>query len=286
MTDTTKIAGAAKPADSVTDYTNWSDLILEKLHRWTAAAIKMLPNLVVAVIVFVAFFLLARLIRKFVYKVSCRLSHKEAISNLIASTAYFVVFLIGIFTALEVLKLDKAVSSLLAGAGIIGLALGFAFQDLTANFISGIYITFRKPFDVGDIIETNGFTGNVEKIQFRSSIIRTQDGLHVIIPNKDIFQKSIINHSLSPDRRIQFAVLIPFNKEPALVLKELNETLNNSIKDLGKKPDIYFENIEGANIKVMITLWVGNDTIESFNKIRSEAISRVLDALRDKKILP
>lgn len=286
MNDTTKIVDATKPAGTITEYTSWTGLIWEKVNRWTEAAIKMLPNLVVAIIVFVAFFFLARLIRKIVYKLSCRLSHKQAISNLIASTVYFIIFLIGIFTALEVLKLDKAVSSLLAGAGIIGLALGFAFQDLTANFISGIYITFRKPFDVGDIIETNGFTGNVEKIQFRSSIIRTQDGLHVIIPNKDIFQKPIINHSLSPDRRIQFTVLIPYNKEPALVLTELRETLDTSIKDLSKKPDIYFESIEGANIKVVITLWTENDTIESFNKIRSEAISRVLDALRDKKLLP
>lgn len=267
------------------DYTNWTNLIWEKIDRWAQAAIKMLPNLVVAVLVFIAFYLLAKLIRKFVYKISCKLSHKAAISNLIASTVYFIIFLIGIFTALEVLRLDKAVSSLLAGAGIIGLALGFAFQDLTANFISGIYITFRKPFDVGDIIETNGFTGNVEKIQFRSTIIRTQDGLFVILPNKDIFQKPIINHSLSPDRRITFTLLVPFNKEPKLVLKELQEVLSTSIKDLSKKPDVFFESIEGTNIKVNVTLWTENDTIESFIRIKSQAIGRTLDALRDKQLL-
>lgn len=267
-------------------YTDWTNLIWGKLDRWMQAAVKMLPNLVVAVLVFVLFFLLAKLTRRFVYKLSCRLSHKAAISNLLASLVYVIIFAIGLFTALEVLKLDKAVSSLLAGAGIIGLALGFAFQDLTANFISGIYITFRKPFDVGDVIETNGFTGNVENIQFRSTIIRTQDGLHIIVPNKDIFQKPIINHSLSTTRKIQLSLLIPYNKEPTLVLKDLIETITGSISNISREPDIYFENIEGANLKVTITLWIDNNSIDAYNKARHEMISNVLDTLREKKILP
>lgn len=268
------------------DYTEWTDLIWTKLDRWLQAAIKMLPNLAVAIIIFILFFLLAKLVRRFIYKLSCRLSHKAAISNLLSSLVYCLIFMIGLFTALEVLKLDKAVSSLLAGAGIIGLALGFAFQDLTANFISGIYITFRKPFDVGDIIETNGFTGNVEKIQFRSTIMRTQDGLHIIVPNKDIFQKPIINHSLSTERKIQLTLLIPYAKEPALVLNDLTRMLTDSVADLSQEPDIFFENIEGANLKVTITLWINNNDLDAYNKARHEMIRKVLDTLREQKILP
>lgn len=267
-------------------YMEWTNLIWAKLDRWLQAAIKMLPNLAVAVIVFVCFYLLARFARRTMYRVSCRLSHQPAISNLLSSLVYAVIFAIGLFTALEVLKLDKAVSSLLAGAGIIGLALGFAFQDLTANFISGIYITFNRPFNVGDVIETNGFTGNVEKIQFRSTIMRTHDGLHIIIPNKDIFQKSIINHSLSTERKIQLTLLIPFNKEPALALKELTATLMESIRDLSQEPDIYFENIEGTNLKVTVTLWISNGSIDTYNKARHEMISQVLETLRERQILP
>lgn len=273
-------------SSDMAEYTNWTNLIWTKLDRWVQAAIKMLPNLAVAVIVFVLFFLLAKLVRRLVYRLSCKLSHQSAISNLLASLVYLIIFAIGLFTALEVLKLDKAVSSLLAGAGIIGLALGFAFQDLTSNFISGIYITLRKPFDVGDIIETNGFTGSVENIQFRSTIMRTQDGLHIIMPNKDIFQKPIINHSLSTERKVQLTLLIPYNKEPAVVLKELTEMLTTSVSDLSQAPDIFFENIEGTNLKVSITLWISSNSIDVYNKARHEMISHVLDALRERKILP
>src|SRR5690606_28863708 len=126
--------------------------------------------------------------KKLVYNIVFRLSDTPALSGLLSSIGYLAIFFVGISIALDVLQLDKAVSSLLAGAGIIGLALGFAFQDLTANFISGIYITFRRPFEVGHQVETNGFTGTVENIELRSTTLRTIDGLHVIIPNKDIFQ--------------------------------------------------------------------------------------------------
>ncbi|WP_341836094.1 mechanosensitive ion channel domain-containing protein [Chitinophaga pollutisoli] len=269
----------------------WTYLIYEKLNRWGQATIKMLPNLALAIVIFLVFYFLARLVKKFVYKLSCRISDKKAISNLFAGVAYFIVFAIGLFSALEVLKLDKAVSSLLAGAGILGLALGFAFQDLTSNFISGIYITFRKPFDTGHVIETNGFTGTVENIQFRSTTMRTSDGQHLIIPNKDIFQKPIINHSLTTERKIELRLLIPFNKDPAPVLDDIVKTAMGVVNQLKtgtvrKAPEVWFENIEGTNLKLLVTLWISNRTDVSFNKSRHQLILRLLDALRQKQLLP
>ncbi|MGE7775997.1 mechanosensitive ion channel family protein [Chitinophaga sp. NPDC101104] len=269
----------------------WTQLILEKLQRWGQAAIKMLPNLALAIVIFLVFYLLAKLARNLVYKLSCRLSHKQALSNLFAGVTYFIIFAIGLFTALEVLKLDKAVSSLLAGAGIIGLALGFAFQDLTSNFISGIYITFRKPFDTGHVIETNGFTGTVENIQFRSTTMRTSDGQHLIIPNKDIFQKPIINHSLTTERKIELHLLIPFAKDPAPALDDIVKTAMGVVNQLKsgsvrKPPEVWFENIEGNSLKLMVSLWISNQTDVSFNKSRHQLISKLLDALRQKQLLP
>lgn len=269
----------------------WTNLIFEKLERWGQAIIKMLPNMALAVVIFVVFYLVAKLARRLVYKLSCKISDKQAISNLFAGVTYFIIMAVGLFSALEVLKLDKAVSSLLAGAGILGLALGFAFQDLTSNFISGIYITFRKPFDTGHVIETNGFTGTVEKIQFRSTTMRTSDGQHLIIPNKDIFQKPIINHSLTTERKIELHLLIPFAKEPAPVLDDVVKTamgVANQLKgnNVRKAPEVWFENIEGGNIKLMVSLWISNRTDVSFNKARHQLILKLLDVLRQKQLLP
>ncbi|MGX5819198.1 mechanosensitive ion channel family protein [Chitinophaga lutea] len=264
----------------------WTKIIFDKLHRWLEAIIRMLPNIALAALIMAIFYLLARLLRKVTYRIACRISDKPVISGLISGTINFIILAVGFFMALEVLKLDKAVTSLLAGAGIIGLTLGFAFQDLTANFISGIYITFRKPLDVGHVIETNGFTGTVSDIKFRSTTMRTHDGLHIIIPNKDIFQKPIINHSLSDQRKIELNILLPFNKQPPPVLEEMTEVVRQAIPVSERDPEVWFVNIEGTNLKLMVTAWVDNNTAESYNEARHRLIMAVLDALRGKQLLP
>lgn len=241
----------------------------------------------VALLVIIAFFFLARLIKMLVYKFVLKVSHTPALSGLFANLISVLITLIGLFVALDVLKLEKAVSSLLAGAGIIGLALGFAFQDLTANFISGIFITFRRPFEVGHQIETNGFTGNVEEIQLRSTLIRTMDGLHVIIPNKEIFQKPIINHSLTPERRAEITFNVPAVHESTLQVKQL---ITDALKDVdnlseNREPAVYFSNIDGANLKLTVSCWIINKDIRTFENTKNEIIIKITTVLKDGKLI-
>ncbi len=269
------------------EYTQWGRLIYEKIHGWLEIAIKMLPNVVVAAVVLFLFVLLARLFRKLVYKLVFRLSDTPAISGLSASVAYLLMCFVGLFIALDVLQLDKTVSSLLAGAGIIGLALGFAFQDLTANFISGIFITFRKPFEVGHQIETNGFTGDVENIQLRSTTLRTLDGLHVIIPNKDIFQKPIINHSLTPERRVTLTFNAPITHEQT---SQLQDNLQGSLTNLAhiathRPVEVLYSGIDGANIKITVTCWVKNDDVNNYDLALHGIITQVTNTLKERKMI-
>src|SRR5882757_5027826 len=187
----------------------WIHILEDKLQNWLVGFIKLLPNLGLAIIVFTIFFFAAKYFKRLSNKLLLKISNKPAISGLFSSIFYIVILFIGLFVSLDLLHLEKTISSLLAGAGIIGLALGFAFQDLTSNFISGVFIIFRKPFDVGHIVETNGFIGTIEDIQLRSTVIRTSQGLHIMLPNKEIFQKAITNYSLSNERRIDISLTLP-----------------------------------------------------------------------------
>src|SRR4051812_11702127 len=114
----------------------WFVLIKNKLETWLVDFIKMLPNLGLAIFIFIVFFFVAKMLRKVIYRIVLKISHQPSISGLFSSIFFIVVLFVGFFISLQLLHLDKTISSLLAGAGIIGLALGFAFQDLTANFIS------------------------------------------------------------------------------------------------------------------------------------------------------
>ncbi|XYI03508.1 mechanosensitive ion channel family protein [Sorangium sp. So ce1128] len=115
--------------------------------------------------------------------------------------------------AFSILNLEKAATSLLAGAGIVGLALGFAFQDLAANFIAGVYLAVRFPFREGDLIETNDTLGIAERIRIRSTTIRTLEGQAVMIPNKEIFTTKLINDSETGARRVDLSVGVSYGDD-------------------------------------------------------------------------
>lgn len=262
-------------------FSSYSHLIFDKLHNWLIAAVKMTPNFVLAVLMFFLFLLLARFTRKLSYRFSTRLSETPAIANLVSSVIFIIFILLGVFVSLNILALDKAVTSLLAGAGIIGLALGFAFQDLTANFISGIFITFRKPFETGHIIETNGFLGTVDAIQLRSTTMITADGLHVIIPNKEIFQKPIINHSLTPLRRITLTFSIPMSDKLQEAEKIMTDIISGMKEVVPDKPKaVWFTGIDVGIVKVILSCWVSNDSDDAYERTTHELISKVTTSLK------
>ena len=92
------------------------------------------------------------------------------------------VITLGIILALDVLNLDRAVASMLAGVGILGIAFGFASQDIAANFMSGILLHFVHPFRLDDLIKSGEFFGHVEAIDMRSTQIRNQQGQRITDP--------------------------------------------------------------------------------------------------------
>jgi small conductance mechanosensitive channel len=262
----------------------WISLIEAKLNRWGVDIIKMLPNLLLAILVMILFVIVARVVRKFSEKFLFRFSHKASLSRLTSAVLYFLVVAIGFMTALNILNLEKAVTSLLAGVGIIGLALGFAFQDLTANFISGVFIAFRRPFDVNHTIETNGFIGRVEDIQLRATSMRTFAGLHVSIPNKDIFQKALINYSLTKKRRVEIEFAVPNTLGPQELERIIGAALSSKIQDHDvEKPEVYFSAIDEVKLKVYASFWTNEIDPNSFIKIKHEAIVAITRMLMENK---
>src|SRR5262245_49719342 len=188
-----------------------------KLQGWLEGVVLIAPNAIAAILVVVVFWLLAKGARRLVSSFVGRLRGSVQIKDLLATLAYVLVTALGVFVALGVVGLDKTVTSLLAGAGIIGLALAFAFQDIAANFISGIVISVRHPFRIADLIETNDFLGTVRAINLRSTELMTAQGQTVLIPNKLIFENPIINYSRSGERRVDLAVGVSYGDDLAKV---------------------------------------------------------------------
>ncbi|MCG8386008.1 MAG: mechanosensitive ion channel [Cytophagales bacterium] len=254
-------------------------IVLDKLESWMETLIAMLPNLVVAVLILVIFYFLARLMRLVANRLLDRLSDKGAINNLFSTLFYLLTLGVGLIIALNVLRLEQTVTSLLAGAGIIGLALGFAFQDITANFISGILIAFRKPIQVGDIIQSRDFMGMVEKIDLRVTVIRTFQGLHVIIPNREIFQNPVTNYTKTYDRRIDLEVGVSYGEDLQRV-KEITLNAMDGMPGLlpNKEVKLFYTGFGESSINFVLMLWIHYPDEPGYLEARSEAIMRVKKA--------
>ena len=195
------------------DFNKVYQLINQKLALWLHELIRLIPNILLAALVLVLGLFLAKWFKSLITRFLGRITHNATINNLIISIINITFIGIIVFTVLSILQLDKAVTSILAGAGLLGLALAFAFQDIAANFISGIFISFRKPFRVGEIVQLKEYMGKVEEINLRDTVLRLFQGQKVIIPNKDVFQNPIENFSVLGKRRMDITIGVSYGED-------------------------------------------------------------------------
>lgn len=254
-------------------------ILTQKLEDWYVQFTSMIPNIIVALFVLVVFYFLARLARNLGNRLMVKLKLQSAIQNLFSTLIYLFIIGVGTIMALNVLHLEQTVTSILAGAGILGLALGFAFQDITTNFISGILLAFRKPLRVGDIIKTKEFIGTVEKINLRVTVIKTFQGLHVIIPNKDIFQSAVTNFTKTNERRVDLDVGVSYSED----LEQVSQTAIQAVSKLpyllpDREVKLFYKEFGSSSINFTLMFWVQYPDEPGFLQARSEAIIAVKKA--------
>ncbi len=256
------------------------DTLVDKLIGWFEALAAALPNFILAIIVLTAFYFIARGIKTLIYKVLSRWVDNRNLIGLAAQVVFVIIFLIGIFFALGVLNLDKTVTSLLAGAGVIGLALSFAFQDLATNFVSGVFITIQKPLCIGDLIETNSYKGIVKRIGLRAIDIEDFDGRYIIIPSKEVFQKALINYSQTPYRRINLEVGVSYGDNIKEVRKLLYDTIK-AVKEVSTKHAdvrIDFDSFGDSSINFVAHFFIDQTDQKSFQIATTEVAIAVKEA--------
>lgn len=232
-------------------------IIANKLSLWLKELIRLLPNIALATLVLVFGFFIAKWLKKFTCKIFTRFINNETLNNLFSSLVYIFVLGVTIFVALSILNLDKAVTSILAGAGIIGLALAFAFQDIASNFMSGIFLSIRRPLHTGDIVQIKDYMGKITQINLRDTVLRTFQGQMVIIPNKEVLQNPIENYSLLGKRRMDLTLGVSYSDD---LQKVKNVTLKalEGIEGLTKDDEItfFYKEFGDSSINFDVRLWV------------------------------
>jgi small conductance mechanosensitive channel len=256
-------------------------LLQDKFAGWLQKLITMTPNFVLAAILVIAFYYLAKKAQRLIRSILERLIDNRALVNFLGGLARVAIILMGVLVAIKILNLDEVVFSVLAGVGIAGLAIGFAFQDIAANFIAGIALVFRKdyPFKVGDIVATNDYMGVIKEISIRDTLLETFSGQIIFIPNKLIFENTVNNFSLSGRRRIDLAVGISYGDN----LDKVRQVTIDAIKKIDQRIEdkqiaFHYDQFGDSSINFYVRFWIPFKRQADFLEAQSKAIMLIKQA--------
>lgn len=253
-------------------------LVLDKLSGWLDSLILLLPNLVVAILVTLLASIVAKLVKKAVRRTMHRLTRQSRVADLVASIAGIAVLAAGVFIALGVVGADTAVTSLLAGVGIVGLALGLAFQSIASNFVAGVILLVRPPFRAGSLIETESHIGTVEEMTLRTTILRSVQGQLVHVPNSSIIQNPIINYSTGR-RRVDLSVGVSYGDDLETVQRVTIDAVRTvPIRDPEQEVELFYEGFGDSAINLVVRFWISFERQADFMTARAEAVKRIKQA--------
>jgi small conductance mechanosensitive channel len=262
------------------------ELLAGKVMGWGRDFVLLLPNLAVAVAVLVGFWLLAKLARNVLTRLLRRVSHSEQVTRVLAETVFLTLVAAGLFIALGILGLEKTVASLLAGAGILGLALGFAFQDIAANFMAGIYLSIEHPFRAGHLIRSKEIEGIVKKVHLRWTEIRTPQGQVILVPNKQVFENPITNYSTGGQRRIDLKAGVSYGDDLEKVRRVAVKAIEQVVdRKADTEVELFFEELGDSSITLVVRFWIDFTSKQTdYLRAKSEAIERLKRAFDDNGI--
>jgi small conductance mechanosensitive channel len=262
--------------------------LFDKLEGWAIALVRMLPNLALAILIIAVGFFAAKLTSNFAKKQMTRFHVDRTITGFLGRLLFIAILVVGTMVALSILNLSGTVASILAGLGIIGLALGFAFQDTAANFMSGIYITFNHPFAIGDVIETkNGVMGNVTDISLRVTKVKTFDGPVVHVPNRFLFEDDFTNLTEGGQRRLRVACGVSYGDDLEKVERIVLETLENTPGRIpGEDITIHWLEFGDSSINFTANIWLDyTRENKAFVGAKNYAVKAIKKAFDDNDIM-
>lgn len=258
--------------------------LIDKLNVWFSALIGMLPNLLLASLILVLGFYLSKGIRNQANKRIRRFFPTITLADLSINLIYVFCLGVVVFSALKILNLDSTIMTALGAAGILGVGLAFAFQDIAANFISGVFLAFSKPFKVGELITTNDLEGFVIEVKLRDTTIRTHQGHLISIPNRLLMQNPLINYTRYGKRRADITGGISYADDLEKVKNVAEEALKNVPNVISKDTSFFFEALGESSVNFRIRIWVDSEQFGTYLQFINDVIITLTTAFRENDI--
>lgn len=258
-------------------------LIWEKLDSWLDGFVKLLPNIAMAILLVVIFYFVARFMRSLVFK-TAKNRGRENLGSMLGGLVKYTIIIVGVVLAITLIVPSINPGDLIAGLGVSSVAIGFAFKDILQNWLAGLLILLRQPFEIGDQIVVNDYEGTVEKIETRATIIKTYSGKRIVIPNNQIYTNSVKVNTAYESIRSQYDVGIGYGDD----VDEAIEAIQNTVSkiegvDQEKGVEVLPWDLAASWVTLRVRWWTQSPRSEVV-KTLVKVIPAIKRALDDSKI--
>lgn len=200
----------------------------------------------------------------------------------VAFVANYVLLFLGTLVLLQLWGFD--LSTLTVFASVLGVGIGLGLQGFAKNFISGMVLIFEQPIKVGDFVKVGEYQGTVERINVRSTELRTLDQVSIIVPNSELLESKVLNwdHGSSISR-LQIPVKVAYSASPTTVREALMDAArdySSILKD--PPPRVFFTEFGDHSLNFLLLVWV--DEPQKQFAIKSDLNFRIETILRHRKI--
>lgn len=250
------------------------DKMLTRLDGWFDQFIVNLPNIVIAIVVFIVVVIASKYLSRLSLKILSKSSLQKSMKNVIAKLISVFIILIGLFLVLGILDLSKTLNTILAGAGVAGLAVGLALQGALSNTFSGIVLSYIKQIKFGDWIESNNFEGEVVDIDLRAVTIRQPDNNLVYLPNKLVLENPIKNFSSTSQSRVILECGVGYSSDLEFVRDLVQKTIFESFEPVASPEEVIFlyKEFGDSSINFETRFWIDSTSALEVAKAKTEAM--------------
>ncbi|GHA17501.1 mechanosensitive ion channel protein MscS [Arenicella chitinivorans] len=276
-----RTAGVVRVDDTINRTLDVADNVrpmLADLQQKARNLVRATPLVLVALGVFIVFAVLASLIARW-STLWQRLTPNPFLAEIASQAVRILIIGLGLVVALNLVGASRFVTTILGGAGVLGIAIGFAVRDTLENYISSIMLSIRQPFRARDHVVINDLEGYVIRLTSRATILMTLDGNHLRIPNSVVFKGIILNYTTNSERRFEFELGIDGEDDPLEAMQVGLDAINQQSFVLCEpSAGAMLKEVGDSNLVIKFTAWVDQSTT-NFAKARSVAIVAAKSAL-------
>lgn len=254
-------------------------IISEQINSYLRSATELAPNFIAAIVVLGLTWGVASLVGRLMQSILKRSLSRPSLISAIVKLSKIGVWVLGLLVAATLIFPNLTPTKLLAGLGLGSIAIGLAFKDIFENFLAGFLILLRKPMRIGDDIECEGLSGQVEEISIRDTMLRKRSGELILVPNSYLFKNPVKVLTDKEIRRISIIVGVAYGEDVDEARDIILDAVNTvESRDTSRDAEVFATEFNSSSIDFQVRWWTKSEP-RNEHMSRDQVVAAVKRAL-------